>query len=86
MRAESGTILRELLEFGDRTAAEAMVPRVRVVGIPVGASASRVREIILQHHHTRYPIYDADPEHEYLRDVVVRAVGISVVDGSLQKN
>ena len=63
MRAESGTILRELLEFGDRTAAEAMVPRVRVVGIPVGASASRVREIILQHHHTRYPIYDADLDH-----------------------
>ena len=63
MRAESGTILRELLEFGDRTAGEAMVPRVRVVGIPVGADPNRVRDIILAHHHTRYPIYDGDLDH-----------------------
>jgi CBS domain containing-hemolysin-like protein len=39
MRMESGTILRELLEFGDRTAGEAMVPRVRVVGIPLNADS-----------------------------------------------
>ena len=63
MRAESGTILRELLEFGDRTAGEAMVPRVRVVGIPVNADAARVREIVLENHHTRYPIYDGDLDH-----------------------
>jgi CBS domain containing-hemolysin-like protein len=63
MRAESGTILRELLEFGDRTAGEAMVPRVRVVGIPVNASPDRVRDIVLAHHHTRYPIYDGDLDH-----------------------
>jgi len=63
IRAESGTILRELLEFGDRTAGEAMVPRVRVVGIPVNASPDRVRDIVLDHHHTRYPIYDGDLDH-----------------------
>jgi hypothetical protein len=33
-----------------------------------------------------HPIYDTDPEHEYLRDVVVRAVGISVADSPPQKN
>jgi CBS domain containing-hemolysin-like protein len=63
MRVESGTILRELLEFGDRTAGEAMVPRVRVVGIPVNASPARVRELVLEHRHTRYPIYDGDLDH-----------------------
>ena len=63
MRAESGTILRELLEFGDRTAGEAMVPRVRVVGIPVTADPARVRDIVLENHHTRYPIYDGDLDH-----------------------
>src|SRR6185436_14923875 len=33
LRAESGRLVRELFEFGDKTAAEAMVPRVRVVGM-----------------------------------------------------
>ncbi|RSM65535.1 LysR family transcriptional regulator [Actinoplanes sp. ATCC 53533] len=32
-----------------------------------------------------HPMYDADPEHEYLRDVVVRAVGISLVDSPPQQ-
>src|SRR5690606_28213084 len=31
---DSGRIVRELFEFGDLTAAEVMVPRVRVVGLP----------------------------------------------------
>jgi len=33
-----------------------------------------------------HPIYDTDPEHEYLRDVVARAVGISDADSPPQKN
>jgi CBS domain containing-hemolysin-like protein len=60
LRAESGAVLRELFEFGDRTAGEAMVPRVRVVGIPIGATIDDVRAILLEHRHTRYPIYDGD--------------------------
>ena len=63
MRAEAGSILSELLEFGDLTAAEVMVPRVRVVGIPVNASPEATRAIVVQHHHTRYPIYDGDLDH-----------------------
>ena len=63
LRAESGRLLRELLQFGDLTAGEAMVPRVRVVGIPVGATPDEVRSILLKHHHTRYPIYEGDLDH-----------------------
>lgn len=63
LREESGTLLRELLEFGDRTAGEAMVPRVRVVGIPVGATPAVVRELLLRHRHTRYPVYESDLDH-----------------------
>src|SRR5919108_3639467 len=36
IRSESGQMLRELFEFGDLTAGEVMVPRVRVIGIPIG--------------------------------------------------
>ena len=37
LRSESGQVLQELFEFGELTAGEVMVPRVRITGIPVGA-------------------------------------------------
>ena len=63
LRAESGRLVRELFEFGDLTAAEAMVPRVRVVGIPVGTSSADLRRLLTMHRHTRYPVYDGDLDH-----------------------
>ena len=60
LRGESGKILRELFEFGDLTAGEAMVPRVLVSGIPVGTEADELRAIVRRDAHTRYPVYDGD--------------------------
>lgn len=58
LRGESGQILRELFEFGDLTAGEAMVPRVMLVGIEVGTSAQDLAEIVRRSPYTRYPIYE----------------------------
>lgn len=63
IQQESGRIVRELFEFGDLTAAQVMVPRVRVVGIPVGAAPEDVRRLVLEHGRTRYPVYDGDLDH-----------------------
>ena len=63
LRAESGQVLQELFEFGDLTAGEVMVPRVRISGIPIGTPPSRVREILGRSAHTRYPIYEGDLDH-----------------------
>ncbi len=63
IRADAGGLLRELFEFGDLTAGEAMVPRVRVSGIPLGAGPADVRRIMRETRHTRYPVYDADLDH-----------------------
>jgi CBS domain containing-hemolysin-like protein len=63
LRGESGQILRDLFEFGDRTAGEAMVPRVLLVGIPVGAEPDELRAIVRTQAHTRYPIYSGDLDH-----------------------
>lgn len=60
LRGESGQILRELFEFGDLTAGEVMVPRVLLVGIPVGTEPDELREIVRGHTHTRYPVYIGD--------------------------
>jgi CBS domain containing-hemolysin-like protein len=63
IRAESGQMLQDLFEFGDLTAGEAMVPRVRVVGIPLGTSPDQVRQMLGRTPHTRYPIYERDLDH-----------------------
>lgn len=60
LRAESSQMLQELFEFGDLTAGEVMVPRVRVVGIPVGAEPQELRALVPSSPHTRYPVYQND--------------------------
>jgi CBS domain containing-hemolysin-like protein len=63
LRGESGRILRDLFAFGDLTAREVMVPRVQLVGIPVGAPIEAVRDVVRTKLHTRYPVYDGDLDH-----------------------
>lgn len=60
LRGESGQILRELFEFGDLTAGEAMVPRVMLTGIGVGTTPDELSAIIQASPHTRYPIFEGD--------------------------
>lgn len=63
LRAESGQVLQELFEFGGLTAAEVMVPRVRISGIPIGTPPDRIRAVLGRTPHTRYPIVEGDLDH-----------------------
>jgi len=63
LRGESGRILRELFEFGNLTAGEVMVPRVRLTGIAAGTAIDDAKEIIRRTPHTRYPVYSGDLDH-----------------------
>jgi CBS domain containing-hemolysin-like protein len=63
LRTESGQVLQELFEFGELTAGEVMVPRVRITGIPVGAGPDQLRQLLGQHPRTRYPVYEGDLDH-----------------------
>ena len=63
LRTESGRMLQELFEFGDLTAGQVMVPRVRVIGIPAGSTPDRIRELLGRSPHTRYPIVENDLDH-----------------------
>jgi CBS domain containing-hemolysin-like protein len=56
-------MLQELFEFGDLTAGQAMVPRVRIIGIPLGTGPEAIREILANPTHTRYPIFEKDLDH-----------------------
>jgi len=57
LRRGTASVVRELLEIGELTAGEVMVPRVRVTGIPVGATFAEVTDIVRSSPHTRYPVY-----------------------------
>ncbi|MFP5212930.1 MAG: hemolysin family protein, partial [Acidobacteriota bacterium] len=63
LRGESGRMLRDLIEFGDLTAAEVMVPRVQIVGIPTEASPEQLRETVRGSRHSRYPVFKGDLDH-----------------------
>jgi CBS domain containing-hemolysin-like protein len=63
LRAESSKVLQELFEFGELTAGEVMVPRVRITGIPVGAGPDELRAILGHTPRTRYPLYEGDLDH-----------------------
>ena len=63
LRSESSQMLQELFEFGDLTADQVMVPRVRISGIALGATSTEVREILGRAPHTRYPIFERDLDH-----------------------
>ena len=63
LRSESGQVLQELFEFGELTAGEVMVPRVRITGIPVGAGPQELRQLLGQSPRTRYPVYEGDLDH-----------------------
>ena len=53
-------MLQELLDFGDLTAGEVMVPRVHIAGIPLDASREEIVELLVSSPHTRYPVYRED--------------------------
>jgi CBS domain containing-hemolysin-like protein len=58
LRTAAADVVQELLEFRDRRAHEVMVPRVRVIGLPLGARAEEVGSVLRRSPHTRYPVYD----------------------------
>lgn len=58
-----GLLVRELLDFFELTAEQVMVPRVQVVGVPLGASRGEVASILRREAHTRYPIFEGDLDH-----------------------
>jgi CBS domain containing-hemolysin-like protein len=58
LRSNQAQIVAELLDFGELTAGEIMVPRVRVAGIPLGAALGDVLVTLRARPFTRYPVYE----------------------------
>jgi putative hemolysin len=54
----AGEIASRAIDFADLTVAQVMVPRRKVVALPRDASVAEIQRIILEHGHTRMPVYD----------------------------
>jgi CBS domain containing-hemolysin-like protein len=63
LREESGRVLKDLLEFANLTAAEVVVPRMQVIGIPLNASPEELKEVMKSSRHSRYPVFEGDLDH-----------------------
>ena len=57
IRRENARVVSELLEFSELLAGQAMVPRVHVVGLPLGAGSAEIAKALTASPHTRYPVY-----------------------------
>ncbi len=54
---EERRLLHKILEFGDRTVRDLMVPRTRVVALPDTARFEDVRLVLKEHKFSRVPVY-----------------------------
>jgi len=61
--APTAEMVHGLFAFAERTAKEVMVPRTRVVGVPLRASAQEVIALLAEEGHTRMPIYEGSLDH-----------------------
>ncbi|MBK9167921.1 MAG: HlyC/CorC family transporter [Bryobacterales bacterium] len=89
LRAESGRLLRELLRFTELTAGEVMVPRVKVIGIPLAASPADLRSVLRGASFTRFPVYRKDLDEIvgviHIKDLLPKLMsGSSIETGDLQ--
>ncbi len=58
LERDAGQVITELFEFGELTAGEVMTPRVRVLGLPLGAAGDELRAALRSARHARYPVYE----------------------------
>jgi magnesium and cobalt exporter, CNNM family len=54
---EEGRLLHKVLEFGDKTVRDIMVPRTKMVALPETASFHDVRTLLHEHKLSRLPVY-----------------------------
>lgn len=54
------SLLTRAIAFVEKDAADAMVPRVNMVGIPAGATVSELRSLSVSTGHSRFPVYVSD--------------------------
>ena len=50
-------LLHRIFEFSDSTVNEIMIPREQIAGVPLGAKADQVLDVLIEEGHSRIPVY-----------------------------
>jgi putative hemolysin len=58
LEAEEEQMINAVIELGDRRVHEVMVPRIAMAAMPVGATFDEAIETIVEHGHSRIPVYE----------------------------
>jgi putative hemolysin len=56
-------MIHGIIEIGDKTVREIMVPRTDIVAVERRASQKDIVKVFKEHRHTRLPVYDGDIDH-----------------------
>ncbi|MFN0123510.1 MAG: hemolysin family protein [Blastocatellia bacterium] len=54
---DEGEMIQSVIRFGDRTVAEVMTPRTRMVAVAAGAPLEQVRDLMIESKYSRVPVY-----------------------------
>ena len=56
-------MIHGIIEIGDKTVREIMIPRTDIVAVDKGAPLKDIVRLFKEHRHTRMPVYDVDIDH-----------------------
>jgi magnesium and cobalt exporter, CNNM family len=76
---DTAVLLRRTIRFGDKRAAEAMTPRVDVLGLAADATVADLLAMARDTGHSRFPIYEGSLDHVIGVASVTDALGIPPV-------
>jgi CBS domain containing-hemolysin-like protein len=78
LEKEDSKLIQSVVEFGNTLVREVMTPRTKIVACEENATIADLREIMVQHRHSRIPIYRGDIDHiigiAYIRQLVAQYV------------
>ncbi len=63
LQEEDSKLIQSVVEFGNTLVREVMTPRTKIVACEESATIGELRDVMVQHRHSRIPIYRGDMDH-----------------------
>jgi CBS domain containing-hemolysin-like protein len=74
---EDSKLIQSVVEFGDTLVREVMTPRTRIIACDEDATLRELRDLMVEHRHSRIPVFRGDLDHivglAYIRHLLARS-------------